>query len=98
MDERRNSKPVTLGLLGFETLDALQSLGGSASGNDIWTELETLRGKRVQSGAIYTTIRRLREKGLIREAKRGVYGTTPEGVYVVDAYRSIYDQRRLKEV
>ena len=92
-------KTPSVGLLGLETLAALNSLGGEAPGGVIWEHLEEKRGKRVHSGSIYTTLKRMRDKGLIHEGennsgrKRGIYGITPVGQEVLAAYQEIFSTR-----
>ena len=84
---------------GFEylLLSAAASLGEEAYGASIRQQIETATGRRCSIGALYTTLDRLEEKGLLKtwmgeatpqrggRAKRMVH-LTAKGVQVATAY------------
>jgi PadR family transcriptional regulator, regulatory protein PadR len=76
-------------------LGVLQS-GSESYGVPIWRELERRTGRRVSLGAVYKTLDRLENKGLLRSAQgqptseRGgrskrVYRVTPSGLRLLNA-------------
>jgi PadR family transcriptional regulator len=77
---------------------AVLRLGAGAYGADIARELETRAGRSVSRGALYTSLDRLEDKGLVRwksapgtPARNGlprrVYAVTPGGLVALRASR-----------
>jgi PadR family transcriptional regulator, regulatory protein PadR len=75
-------------------------LGTGAYGVDIARELEHLAGRRVSRGALYATLDRLEDKGLLRwktdagtavrdGIPRRAYSVTPAGIGAVRASRKV---------
>ncbi len=94
--------PPTSSLGEFEhvVLLAVLRLGAEASGIGIARELETTAGRRVSRGALYTTLDRLEQKGLLRwkiapggpardGAPRRLYAVTAAGVAALRASRRV---------
>jgi len=80
-----------LGEFEHQLLLVVLRLGAGAGGLEIARELETRADRRVSRGALYTTLDRLEDKGLVRwtvapgsPARQGlprrVYSVTPHGV------------------
>ena len=94
------AKPPYLGEFEQQLLLVILRLGDDAFGPDVARELETRAGRRVSRGALYTTLDRLEDKGLVRwrtvpgtEARDGlprrVYSVTAAGMAAVKAAREI---------
>jgi PadR family transcriptional regulator, regulatory protein PadR len=77
---------------------AILRLGAEAYGADIARELDTRAGRSVSRGALYTSLDRLEDKGLVRwktapgtAARNGlprrVYAVTPGGLVALRASR-----------
>jgi PadR family transcriptional regulator, regulatory protein PadR len=92
--------PPYLGEFEQQLLLVILRLGDGAFGPDIARELETRAGRRVSRGALYTTLDRLDDKGLVRwktvpgtEARDGLprrlYAVTAAGVAAVRAARDV---------
>lgn len=90
------SDPAYLGEFEQLVLLAVLRLGAEASGVAIAAELETQAGRRVSRGALYTTLDRLEQKGLLRwklahggaernALPRRSYAVTPRGMEAVRA-------------
>jgi DNA-binding PadR family transcriptional regulator len=93
-------KPPYLGEFEQQLLLVILRLGDGAFGPEIARELETRAGRRVSRGALYTTLDRLDDKGLVRwktvpgtEARDGLprrlYAVTAAGVAAVRAARDV---------
>jgi PadR family transcriptional regulator len=93
-------KAPYLGEFEQQLLLIILRLGDEAFGPDIARELETRAGRRVSRGALYTTLDRLEDKGLLRwrtvpgtEARDGlprrIYSVTAAGVAAVRAAREV---------
>ena len=67
--------PAYLGEFEQQVLLVILRLGSDAFGPDIARELEVRAGRRVSRGALYTTVNRPEDKGLIR--RRTFPGTKP---------------------
>jgi PadR family transcriptional regulator len=94
------SRTPYLGEFEQQLLLVILRLGGDAFGPDIARELESRAGRRVSRGALYTTLDRLEDKGLVRwktvpgtEARDGLprrlYSATAAGVAAVKAAREV---------
>src|SRR5690348_10135450 len=94
------AKPPYLGEFEQQLLLVILRLGDEAFGPEIGRELERRAGRRVSRGALYTTLDRLEDKGLVRwrtvpgtEARDGLprrlYSSTAAGVAAVKAARDI---------
>jgi DNA-binding PadR family transcriptional regulator len=90
------TEPAYLGEFEQLVLLAILRLGAEAAGVGIARELETQAGRRVSRGALYTTLDRLEDKGLVRwksavgSAERGglprrAYAVTPRGIAALRA-------------
>lgn len=93
-------KAPYLGEFEQQLLLVILRLGDEAHGPDIGRELERRAGRRVSRGALYTTLDRLEDKGLVRwktvpgtEARDGLprrlYSPTSAGVAAVKAAREV---------
>ena len=93
-------KSPYLGEFEQQVLLVILRLGEDAYGPDIGRELEARAGRRVSRGALYTTLDRLEDKGLIRwrtvpgtEARDGLprrlYAVTGAGLAAVKAARAV---------
>jgi PadR family transcriptional regulator, regulatory protein PadR len=82
---------------------AIVRLGGDAYGWTVAQELERVAGRSVTSGALYTTINRLEQKGLIRTRTgdateerggrpRRYLAVTPEGAASLERARAALDR------
>lgn len=89
-----------LGEFEQQLLLVILRLGDNAFGPEIARELERRAGRRVSRGALYTTLDRLEDKGLVRwstvpgtEARDGLprrlYSATAAGVAAVRAAREV---------
>lgn len=94
------SKTPYLGEFEQQLLLVILRLGDEAYGPDIGRELERRAGRRVSRGALYTTLDRLEDKGLVRwktvpgtEARDGLprrlYSATAAGIAAVKAAREV---------
>ena len=92
--------PTYLGEFEHLLLLAILRLGPGACGVDIARELEELAGRRVSRGALYATLDRLEDKGLLRwkagagtPARDGIprraYTVTPSGVTALRSSRRV---------
>ena len=92
--------PAYLGEFEQLLLLAILRLDGDAYGLDIARELEARAGRTVSRGALYTSLDRLEDKGLLRwkaavgsEARGGLprrlYSVTPAGVSALRASRDM---------
>ncbi len=92
-----------LGEFEQQLLLVILRLGDDAFGPEIGRELEERAGRRVSRGALYTTLDRLDDKGLIRwrtvpgtEARDGLprrlYSVTAAGVASVRAARDVMER------
>ena len=90
--------PAYLGEFEQLLLLAILRLGAAASGADTARELETRAGRTVSRGALYTSLDRLEDKGLLRwkavgggpergGLPRRLYTVTPAGVAALRASR-----------
>ena len=90
--------PAYLGEFEQLLLLAVLRLGAEAYGGDIARELEARAGRTVSRGALYTSLDRLEDKGLVRwksapgtPARNGlprrVYAVTPGGLVALRASR-----------
>jgi PadR family transcriptional regulator PadR len=90
--------PAYLGEFEHLLLLAVLRLGSDAYGLDIARELEARAGRSVSRGALYTSLDRLEEKGLLRwkaspgsPARNGMprrlYVVTPPGLSALRAWR-----------
>lgn len=90
------AEPAYLGEFEQLVLLAVLRLGAGASGATVARELEDQAGRRVSRGALYTTLDRLEQKGLLRwklalggaerdALPRRAYSVTPRGVEAVRA-------------
>jgi PadR family transcriptional regulator PadR len=59
---------MSLGEFEMVVLFALARLGEGAYGMAIWREIRDRTGREVSVGALYTTLDRLEEKGLVRSS------------------------------
>ena len=93
-------KTPYLGEFEQQLLLVILRLGDEAYGPEISRELETRAGRRVSRGALYTTLDRLDDKGLIRwrtvpgtEARDGLprrlYSVTAAGVAAIRNAREV---------
>jgi PadR family transcriptional regulator, regulatory protein PadR len=93
-------KPPYLGEFEQQLLLVILRLGDGAFGPEIARELEARAERRVSRGALYTTLDRLDDKGLVRwrtvpgtEARDGLprrlYAVTAAGVAAVRAARDV---------
>ncbi|HTM23694.1 MAG TPA: helix-turn-helix transcriptional regulator [Vicinamibacterales bacterium] len=93
-------KPPYLGEFEQQVLLVILRLGADAYGPEIGRELEARAGRRVSRGALYTTLDRLEDKGLIRwrtvpgtEARDGLprrlYAVTAAGLAAVKAAHAV---------
>src|SRR5207248_4471494 len=93
-------KTPYLGEFEQQLLLVILRLGDEAYGPDISRELETRAARRVSRGALYTTLDRLDDKGLIRwrtvpgtEARDGLprrlYAVTAAGVAAIRSAREV---------
>ena len=93
-------KAPYLGEFEQQLLLVILRLGDEAFGPDIGRELEARAGRRVSRGALYTTLDRLDDKGLVRwrtvpgtEARDGLprrlYAVTAAGLAAVRAAREV---------
>ena len=93
-------KTPYLGEFEQQLLLVILRLGDEAYGPDISRELETRAARRVSRGALYTTLDRLDDKGLIRwrtvpgtEARDGLprrlYSVTAAGVAAIRSAREV---------
>ena len=93
-------KPPYLGEFEQQLLLVILRLSDEAYGPEIGRELESRAGRRVSRGALYTTLDRLEDKGLVRwrtvpgtEARDGLprrlYSVTAAGVVAVKAAREV---------
>jgi len=96
-------KAPYLGEFEQQLLLVILRLGDQAVGPEIARELEARAGRRVSRGALYTTLDRLDDKGLIRwrtvpgtEARDGLprrlYSVTAAGVASVRAARDVMER------
>ncbi|MBP8273371.1 MAG: helix-turn-helix transcriptional regulator [Acidobacteria bacterium] len=96
--------PAYLGEFEHQVLLVILRLDAGAYGPEISRELEERAGRRVSRGALYTTLERLEDKGLIRwktvpgtaardGLPRRVYSATAAGVRGLRAAREI--ERRM---
>jgi len=94
------AKTPYLGEFEQQLLLVILRLGSEAYGPDIGRELERRAGRRVLRGALYTTLDRLEDKGLVRwrtvpgtEARDGLprrlYSATAAGIAAVRAAREV---------
>src|SRR5437588_6477484 len=94
------AKAPYLGEFEQQLLLVILRLGAEAYGPEISRELETRAGRRVSRGALYTTLDRLDDKGLIRwrtvpgtEARDGLprrlYSVTAAGVAAIRSAREV---------
>jgi DNA-binding PadR family transcriptional regulator len=92
--------PTYLGEFEQQVLLVIVRLGAGAHGPEISRELERRAGRRVSRGALYTTLERLEDKGLIRwktipgtEARDGLprrlYSATAAGAEGLRAAREV---------
>jgi DNA-binding PadR family transcriptional regulator len=92
--------PVYLGEFEQLVLLAILRLGADASGVGIAGKLEAEAGRRVARGALYTTLDRLEDKGLLRwkiapggesrgRLPRRMYSVTPRGLAAVRAAHDV---------
>lgn len=92
--------PVYLGEFEQLVLLAILRLGADASGVGIAAKLEAEAGRRVARGALYTTLDRLEDKGLLRwklvpggenrgRVPRRLYSVTPRGLSAVRAAHGV---------
>ena len=90
--------PAYLGEFEQLLLLAVLRLGAGAYGLEIARELESRAGRAVSRGALYTSLDRLEDKGLLRwkvaagtvergHLPRRLYGVTPAGVAALRASR-----------
>ena len=90
--------PAYLGEFEHVLLLAILRLGVGAYGADIARELETRAGRTVSRGALYTSLDRLEDKGLLRwkavaggpergGLPRRLYTVTPAGIAALRASR-----------
>ena len=97
-----DSMPATTYLGEFEQLVllAILRLGADASGVGIAAKLEAEAARRVARGALYTTLDRLEDKGLLRwkvvpgdesrgRVPRRLYSVTPRGLAAVRAAHGV---------
>jgi DNA-binding PadR family transcriptional regulator len=93
-------KAPYLGEFEQQMLLVILRLGDEAYGPEIARELERRAGRRVSRGALYTTLDRLEDKGLVRwrtvpgtEARDGLprrlYSATAAGITAVKAARDV---------
>ncbi|HUR19482.1 MAG TPA: helix-turn-helix transcriptional regulator [Vicinamibacterales bacterium] len=93
-------QPLYLGEFEQLVLLAVLRLGADAYGVSIGRELEEHAGRRVSRGALYTTLDRLEQKGLLRwklvhggdergRLPRRAYDLTPRGVVSIRAARNV---------
>ena len=93
-------KAPYLGEFEQQVLLVILRLGDEAYGPEIGRELERRAGRRVSRGALYTTLDRLEDKGLVRwrtvpgtEARDGLprrlYSATAAGIAAVKAAREV---------
>src|SRR6266849_10513193 len=98
LHSRHMTTPAYLGEFEHLLLLAVLRLGSEAFGLDIARELETRAGRSVSRGALYTSLDRLEDKGLVRwkvvvgtpersGLRRRLYTVTPAGVAAVRASR-----------
>ncbi len=83
------SSPVYLGEFEQLVLLAILRLAGDAYGVGIGRALEEHAGRRVARGALYTTLDRLEDKGLVRwkyEAGGDERGRVPRRIYTLSAH------------
>ena len=89
---------TSLGEFEHQLLLVVLRLGADAGGFEIVRELEARANRRVSRGALYTTLDRLEDKGLVRWAvapgsaarqglPRRIYSVTPPGVAALRASR-----------
>jgi DNA-binding PadR family transcriptional regulator len=94
------AKTPYLGEFEQQLLLVILRLGAEAFGPEIARELESRAGRRVSRGALYTTLDRLEDKGLVRwstvpgtESRDGLprrlYSATAAGVDAVKAAREV---------
>lgn len=94
------AKAPYLGEFEQQLLLVILRLGDEAYGPEIGRELERRAGRRVSRGALYTTLDRLEDKGLVRwrtvpgtEARDGLprrlYAATAAGITAVKAAREV---------
>jgi len=94
------TEPAYLGEFEQLLLLAILRLGAGAYGTDIARELETRAGRAVSRGALYTSLDRLEDKGLLRwkpvaggpergGLPRRLYTVTPAGIAAVRASRDV---------
>jgi DNA-binding PadR family transcriptional regulator len=92
--------PAYLGEFEQLLLLAVLRLGSEAYGADIARELEARAGRTVSRGALYTSLDRLEDKGLLRWAlasgtavrdglPRRAYAVTPGGIEALRASRDV---------
>jgi DNA-binding PadR family transcriptional regulator len=92
--------PAHLGEFEHLLLLTILRLGPGACGVDIARELEQLAARRVSRGALYATLDRLEDKGLVRwkagagtPARDGIprraYAVTPTGLAALRASRKV---------
>jgi DNA-binding PadR family transcriptional regulator len=92
--------PAYLGEFEQLLLLAVLRLGSEAYGADIARELEARAGRTVSRGALYTSLDRLEDKGLLRWAlasgtavrdglPRRAYTVTPGGIEALRASRDV---------
>jgi len=97
---RRQPPPAYLGEFEQLLLLAVLRLDRDAYGGDIARELDVRAGRSVSRGALYTSLDRLEDKGLVRwtlvagtEARDGLprrlYTVTPGGVAALRASRAV---------
>ena len=96
----RQPPPAYLGEFEQLLLLAVVRLGSDAYGGDIARELDVRAGRSVSRGALYTSLDRLEDKGLLRwklgsgtEARDGLprrlYTVTPAGVAALRTTRDV---------
>ena len=89
---------TSLGEFEHQLLLVVLRLGADAGGLEIVRELEVRANRQVSRGALYTTLDRLEDKGLVRWAvapggparqglPRRIYSVTPHGVAALRASR-----------
>ncbi len=92
--------PAYLGEFEQLLLLAVLRLGSSAYGADIARELDVRAGRSVSRGALYTSLDRLEDKGLLRwklasgttlrgGLPRRAYSVTPAGIAALRASREV---------
>lgn len=103
--KRGRGRPEIVGELGEIVLETILELGGEAHVPRIQQVLEEQRGKRISSGALHTTLRRLEEKGHVDSEwgeevpptggrQKRIFRVTEKGQEILQRTRSLYGEKR----